>query len=728
MTWNKLLEKQIMHHLNPNLMENEEVRRLLDAVNNSYNSYHRDGQIEVRGENEYKGNLWRFKDITLEGETQCVFQRLSLVASSNENGVLFTDLAGTITWANEGFSQLTGYSKEEVVGNTPIGLCKGPLSNKESIKEMLTLFETGRNFSVEVIHYRKDGSWFWGKVKGQSILDDNGKTIQYFAMVEDITVKKHMELEIIEAKELAEQSSRAKEIFLANMSHEIRTPMNAILGMSRQLKKTELDDQQMFYLDTIHSAADHLLVVINDILDISRIEAGRLVLETIGFSMKDVARRVHGVMYHKAEEKGLKLSFCVDDDIPTILLGDPYRLNQVLLNLVSNAVKFTARGCVKVNYNLAQSQAKEHIIRIVVTDTGIGMEEGFLNHLFGKFVQEDSAVARKYGGTGLGMSICKQLVGLMSGAIMVKSRKDVGTNVILEIPFAPGRESDKSEKEEWRCDSAILKDKLILLVEDNEMNRLVATTVLDHYGAVVDQATNGAESLNMLRKKKYDLVLMDVQMPVMDGLEATREIRREFGDTTPVIALTANAIKGESDKCSAAGMNDYLSKPFEEEDLIRMIAHWLEIRIPSQPSQPTVIQQAIVMPLYDLCKLRELSRGNDDFVATMVKMFLQQVPAAVKEINTAYNCRNLNVVKAIAHRIRPVLDNLCIASLKNEMKEMERLALYNEPSDRLQELIQQLTHTIEKVVGGLELEMGPPSNIQVCVFERCASSFNVDKL
>jgi len=632
MSRNKLLEKQIKNYLTPALLENEEVQRLLIAVNNSYNSYERDRALSAHAfqisEQEYEimnqqlqaeiclkklgiknlketissmegpGNasgtidddednlifaLSYLKDSVARQKTmEMELHRLSLVASANENGVLFTDAAGNIFWSNEGFSRLTGYTREEIIGNTPIGLCKGPLSNKDSLKEMLTSFHMGENFTTEVIHYRKDGSYFWGRVKGQSIQDEKQEVVQYFAMIEDITTQKKLELDLIEAKDQAEESSLAKETFLANMSHEIRTPMNAILGMCQQLKKTDLGKNQRFYLETVNSAAQNLLVVINDILDITKIEAGKLDLEHIGFRLNEVLGRVTQVMLHKAQEKGVQLSFCVDEFVHPVLKGDPYRLNQVLLNLVGNALKFTPKGSVSIEckasgpLNIGESQC----IRINVKDTGIGMEQQFIDRLFDKFSQEDKSVTRKYGGTGLGMSICKQLVELMKGTIRVHSHKGEGSEIILTIPFDRGQESDLKQDEETNTDPAIFRNRKILLVEDNEINRLVAVTVLGSYGAVINEAVNGAEALIELQKEEYDLVLMDVQMPVMDGLEATERIRSELRSTIPIIAFTANALKGEIDKCLAAGMNDYVTKPFEENKLIRTIAHWLGQLLP----------------------------------------------------------------------------------------------------------------------------------------------------
>jgi len=521
---------------------------------------------------------------------------------------------------------------------------------------------------------------------------------------QDITQIKQEELALHEAKEQAEESSRAKEIFLANMSHEIRTPMNAIMGMCQQLKKTWLNNQQRSWLDTIDSAAENLLVVINDILDIAKVEAGKLDIEAIGFRMKDILSRATKVMQHKAEEKGISLSYTLDSNVSPVLIGDPYRLNQVLLNLIGNAIKFTPKGTVSVTcsaggpLNIGDNQC----LRIVVKDTGIGMDEPFLNRLFDKFSQEDRTVTRKYGGTGLGMSICKQLIGLMNGHILVKSQKSEGTEVILTIPFLRGRECDLQQNETVAKDPVIFKGKKILLVEDNEMNRLVARTVLNNYGAEIHEAVNGLEGVESLKKERFDLVLMDVQMPEMDGLEATRKIRLEIDATIPIIAFTANAIKGDTDKCLAAGMNDYVSKPFEEARLIRTIACWLD---GSRRACPEITTPANQPPpadsLFDLTRLNTISKGNQTFVHKMITLFLEEVPQFTEEMLSAYTSGNYEFIKKTAHRIKPTLGNLGINTLKDDIQTIEQLAADQTANGQLLELLRRTNGIVINVAGEL---------------------------
>ena len=497
----------------------------------------------------------------------------NIIANMNL-GLIEVDNQDRIQYANNSFCDMSGYPLDELVGkNATLLFASG--NSRNLIDQKNEIRREGISDAYEIAVKNKKGEQKWWLISGAPRYNDKGYLIGSIGIHLDITQQKELELELIKARELAEQSARSKDIFLANMSHEIRTPLNAILGMGRQLQKTSLNEQQKFFIDTINSSGEHLLVVINDILDISKIQAGKLHIENIGFRLNEVGDRVLQVMTHKAEEKGIAFSCLADKTTHPVLIGDPYRLNQVLLNLISNAIKFTEKGTVGVKCEVLEDAPGFQRIGFTVTDTGIGMDKEFASRLFQNFSQEDRSTARKYGGTGLGMAISKQLVDLMGGSIHVTSEKGKGTAVHFSIPFKKGTEKDIISNSEGIFDAGLLLNKRILLVEDNEMNRLVASTILESYGLILTEVVNGKEALETLSREPYDLVLMDVQMPVMDGLEATRTIRKEISRELPVIALTANAIKGENDTCFNAGMNDYISKPFKEEDLIATMLKWL---------------------------------------------------------------------------------------------------------------------------------------------------------
>lgn len=607
---------------------------------------------------------------------------------------------GKITFANQTLLNMTEISEEESIGfDSSLFLASESLTEvKERMKNRTKGISEA--YEVQTNINNKQGWWF---ISSAPKLSATGEHIGSIKICLDITNQKKLEKELIKSREQAEQLTKAKETFLANMSHEIRTPMNAIMGMGNQLAKTNLSEQQNFYLNTINIAAENLLVIINDILDLSKIEAGKLSIEQIGFEPKKVVFNALQVLMLKAEEKGIKLtnSYC-DSRLSSILIGDPYRLNQVLLNLISNAVKFTEKGSVDVTCEVINITATTQTIQAKVIDTGIGMDKEFAEKLFDKFSQEYESVSRKYGGTGLGMSICKELIELMGGAIEVSSTKGKGTTVLFSIELKIGTAVDIADDITESITADFLNGKTILVTDDNEMNRLVASTILENYGATIIEAANGEEALSALDKNKTDLVLMDIQMPVLNGFDTARIIRQR-GNKVPVIALTANAIKGENEKCFEVGMNDYITKPFKEEEFLKKIAHWLNAEI-TYNENLKIKEVPKGEPLYDLSALQEISRGNDAFIEKMVNLFCQQSQVMVEQIKIAYAADKLEVMGAVAHKLKPSIDNLKINSLKQVIRKIEDAGKAQSKTHELAGLIQLTEDIICKTVTELKQE------------------------
>ena len=386
------------------------------------------------------------------------------------------------------------------------------------------------------------------------------------------------------AKHQAEDATRAKSDFLANMSHEIRTPMNAIIGLAHLTRNTELTEEQADYVEKIENASQNLLGIINDILDFSKIEAGKMAIEVIPFELSQILRDVETVVLPKVNDKGLNWSISQEAGIPDILLGDPLRLNQVLINLCNNAVKFTKTGSIKLSSRIIEQHREHVMLEFSVQDTGIGMSEEQASNVFQSFIQADTSTTRKYGGTGLGLAICKQLSELMGGKIWVNSELNRGSTfyftVALLVSDRQALEQYNGEKESAEHDMEAITGSRILLVEDNKVNQLVAKKIIEKAGMSVAIANNGQEALEQLAQEQYDAVLMDIQMPVMGGLEATELIRQNpKHQSLPIIAMTANAMTGDREKCLIAGMNDYTTKPINPQKLIYTLAHWINKRV-----------------------------------------------------------------------------------------------------------------------------------------------------
>jgi PAS domain S-box-containing protein len=666
---------------------------------------------------ECKGHLWKYSDITQRKKAEkdlieAEKQYRSLIENM-QVGLVEVDNSEKILYANQTYYNMSGYTEAELSGN----LSRLMIVDKSIIgpKRAARMRGIGEYYEAEI--KTKDGQKKWWYISAIPKKNDSGEVIGTVAAVLDITDQKELESDLRQAKLVAEESSNAKDIFLANMSHEIRTPMNAVFGMTRLMEKTNLQPQQRFYLETISNSTASLMVIVNDILDFSKISVGKLSLEHIGFRLPDIVSASIDVVAYKAQEKGLLLQVSDAECFDGVLLGDPFRLKQVFMNILTNAVKFTNKGSVSVTcVNNGLKNGLRHLT-IQVKDTGRGMEEGFLKILFEKFTQEDESIARSYSGTGLGMSISKHLIELMGGTIAVESTKNVGTSFNLDFYFAEGTEADLVVEEGAQADTGLLQGKHILLVEDNEMNQLVAQTVLEQNGMKVTVAANGAEAVSFVHDTNFDLILMDMQMPVMDGLQATSIIRKTH-KIIPIVALTANALKGERDKCLAAGMNDFLAKPFEEKVLLGLLCKWLDKReigtpvVVAAPIENVVPKLPVAAPvstnnesaLYNLEQLQAISPGNKDFLGMLVKMFMDDAVNTVQKMKEASSQNDFKTIKSLAHRIKPSIDQLAIPYTV-EIRRIEDLCVAEDSSGELQKLVSGFGEIIEKVIPLLEKEL-----------------------
>lgn len=476
-----------------------------------------------------------------------------------------------------------------------------------------------------------------------------------------ITSRIHRQEQLIEALDESQQQEKklaaVKDQFLANMSHEIRTPMNAVLGFTHLLKAQPLNEKSKEYVSAIENAGQSLLEIINDILDISKIESGMMRIEASPFSLRSVLHGVNTMFKPKAEEKQLQLSVTIEEEVPDILYGDVMRLTQVLVNLTSNAVKFTNEGEVRIH--VTKVWAEENAVRILftVSDTGIGIDASKLHSIFDRFNQAEASTTRKFGGTGLGLTIVKQLIELQNGFISVESKAGEGATFKVELPYTLG-ESLSEEGNTYFTENDQLPlhpDVRLLVAEDNKLNQNLLRHLLGSWQLQYKIVNNGKEVLQALDKQHYDLVLMDIQMPEMDGYSAVQAIRNELHSTIPVIAMTAHAMTGEREKCLQMGMNEYISKPIIEEELYKMIQVYIGKLPPRElpaswyhPHENGTTQQQLI----NLHYLHDLSKGNLNFEKTMLEQFIAQLPEELSLLKKAVVAEDIAAIRANAHNLK----------------------------------------------------------------------------
>lgn len=529
-----------------------------------------------------------------------------------------------------------------------------------------------------------------------------------FNKLRNLQIRQQIELAQKE-KEVAERTAELKQQFMANMSHEIRTPMNAIVGMTRLLLGKEPRQDQMRYLKAIQQSADNLLVIINDILDLSKIEAGKIVIEQTDFSLREVVNSVRDMLMLKAEEKNIEFKVELDAQIPHRLVGDPTRINQILINLAGNAVKFTEKGYVAVHATVQKKEDKKYLMQFDIVDTGIGIAPDYVDKIFESFTQAGTDVARKFGGTGLGLTISKQLATLMQGDISVRSELGKGTTFTVVLPMEES-EVQTEEQSDNLIDEATMKklNKVkLLLVEDNEFNRMVAEDTLKELipEIVIDIAVNGKEALNRVQNEQYDVVLMDIQMPIMDGVAATKAIRalNTPAKDTRIIAMTANVLQEDVQQYFAIGMNAYVSKPFHTDELLLKMANVLEgkqVNSDNKCNTPDEHKKPELPPLPDVVTdmkfLKQFTGGSQEKMNKYIGMFLENVPRLLKQIDDAFPVKDFNSVKIAAHSLKPQLSYMGVKEEVSHIFLIEQTASEAGHSDRLPPLIANLNRVCEK--------------------------------
>lgn len=665
------------------------------------------------------------RDVTLQNIASQYAR--SLIEASYDP--LFTiSPAGKITDMNDASVNITGVSREKMIGTDFFNYFTEPQKARKVYKEVFA-----KGFVVDSPLTIRDHKLTDVLFNGSVYKDAQGNVIGAVVVARDITDQKRIATELTEAivfaelatglaedakikaeksTQIAENAVKAKQQFLSNMSHEIRTPMNAIIGFTKVVLKTELSAKQREYLTAIKMSGDALIVLINDILDLAKVDAGKMTFEQVPFKIElSISAMVH-LFETKIQEKNLKLLKEYDPRIPDVLVGDPVRLHQIILNLVSNAVKFTNKGQITVSVKLLTEDDEKVTIEFIIKDTGIGIAENKLDKIFENFQQASSATSRLYGGTGLGLAIVKQLVVPQGGTISVTSSIDKGSVFRFVLPFIKTKADAVAEPGDLEPDLEI-KDIKVLVAEDIALNQLLMRTLLDDFGFECDIAATGKIAVEKLEKNSYDLILMDLQMPEMNGFEATEYIRNTMNSTIPIIALTADVTTVDLAKCKAVGMNDYIAKPVDERLLYAKIIE--NVKKKSQLAPATGVSKVIAKEIKctDLNYLLRRTKSKPDLMMQMISLYLLQTPPLVNAMKTALHEEDWDSLYSSIHKMIP---SFAIVGMSIEYENIARKVMEQAgkklPADGISEMVLQLENGCTQACYELEAELQSIKNVK----------------
>jgi PAS domain S-box-containing protein len=634
------------------------------------------------------------------------------------------NIEGKITDMNEALANITGLTREKLTGTDFFDYFTEPQKAREVYQEV---FAKGSVTDSPLVLRHKNGKLTDVLFNGSVYRDDKGNVLGIVIVARDVTEQKRFATELIEAKvfaelatgiaeeaknhaesaaRIAENAVKAKQQFLSNMSHEIRTPMNAIIGFTKVLLKTELTVKQKEYLSAIKMSGDALIVLINDILDLAKVDAGKMTFEKSPFKLAlSISAMLH-LFEAKIQEKNLELVVNYDQSIPDILVGDPVRLNQIILNLISNAVKFTTKGKITVTAHILEEDDETLNIGFLVADTGIGISASKIDNIFENFQQASSGTARLYGGTGLGLAIVKQLVESQNGTITVKSKIDEGSTFGFTLSFQKTMSEADAEVEMIELDSEITNIK-VLVVEDIPLNQLLMKTLLDEFGFDRDIASNGLIAIEQLKAKSYDIILMDLQMPEMNGFEATEYIRKTLHSKIPIIALTADVTTVDLAKCKSVGMNDYIAKPVDERLLYQKIVSLVKkpVRSKGKKEEEIAVLKDTRIRCIDLEYLLTRTKSNPVLMMEMISLYLKQTPPLVSAMQQGMEDKDWVKLYAAVHKMIPSFAIMGInPDFESMAKKIQEFASTQKQSEGIKDMILQLGNVCAQACKELEEE------------------------
>ncbi len=661
-----------------------------------------------------------FYDITRQKHAVDEIAMLSIVASSTDNLVMISDAQGRIEWVNRAMTATSEYAAEELIGRRPREILLGPDSDMATGARIRSALLRGQPIQETILNYSKSGRPYWVALNLTPIRGKNGRVERFVAVLSDVTALKQHEQEILRqkdqleervqtrtaelarAKEAAEKAALARGAFIANMSHEIRTPLNAIIGMSWLCLQTGLDAKQRDLVQKTSAAAENLMRLVSQILDVSKIESGGLQLETAEFALENVLGNLDGMIGSLAASKGLSFRITRAPELPQRLIGDSLRLEQILTNLAMNAVKFTPAGSVEIAVSAPASDDGDHVtLEFAVSDTGIGLTEAQIARLFKPFTQADSSTTRKYGGSGLGLAISNSLVQMMGGELTVRSTPGIGSTFrfTARLGLAAARDSSTGKTAPSASTAGpgnwveSLRGRRILVAEDNEFNQQVIRELLELVGVEVAIASDGQEVLHKIASEgPFELLLLDVHMPELDGYEVARQIRKNPAlAELIVVAITANAGLEERNACLSAGMNDFLSKPVTPALLYHTLHAWLssrdrthgqpQVAAGTAPSvgAPEKPAQAARPAAIDLARLERLAQNNPERMIRLGARFLDTSREILARMETAHNVGDSHTLGALSHRLRGAASTIGATACEEICRALEQAS---ESSDR----------------------------------------------
>jgi PAS domain S-box-containing protein len=615
-------------------------------------------------------------------------QKLSMVAARTDNAVVLTDCGGRTEWVNDGFTRMTGFTLSEVLGRTPGSVLQGPETDPNVVKRMREKLRRGEGFEEQVLNFSKDKRPYWVLIEVQPIKDDAGNTVQFMAIERDITESLERQRQLEQARQQAEMASQAKSDFLAMMSHEVRTPLNGVLGSLGLLQDTVLDAEQRKYVQTGRRSAEWLLSLINNILDFSKMEAGKIELEPTVFNISGLVGSVVEILEPRASEKTIGILAEIDSSVPRSAQGDATKIGQVLLNLAGNGVKFTSRGEVVLGVTCLQRTGSVMRLRFAVSDTGSGIAPEQQEKIFDEFWSRRGNEVHGAEGTGLGLAISRTLVHTLGGEIGFESRKGEGSRFWFDIPLAIASPdtaalgegaSERAQAEPAWAGEIRLKGR-VLVAEDNSANQMIIRSLLERLGLRIDVVANGIEAVDAASNRPYDLVLMDIGMPEMDGIAATRAIRALAGPvaSVPIVAVTAHVMRGERESLLKQGLDDYVSKPIDRAALLDCLTRWLtpetaKMTVSDQSENQTkpretnaLIDRRILDQL-----LEDVGQENAEAV---VDAFVQELERQRFALEDAAGRPDLDAMAQAAHRLKSSAASFGATRLSQVVASIEQAA------------------------------------------------------